>query len=495
MSHLDFLKVYQFDNKLRLGNFGDGGYVFGELNTTYDCYISAGVSNEESFSRDFINKYNMKKENNFAFDGTIVDYPYNYTNEITFLKKNINTFNDDNNTNLFFLIEKYNNIFLKMDIEGGEYPWLLSINEEQLNKFKQITIEFHGINDDTWGYSYDNKKKCFEKLANTHYLIHAHGNNWAGTTNNIPDVIELTYVNKNCFDSIPNLNINSLPIANLDFPNNTFVPDIDLNFASPVKNNIPNIIHFCFGLIEQTEPFFFTYYLAILSAKLVNNPDKIYFYYHYEPYGKWWELIKQHIILEKIDVPTHIGSKPVLKTANKADIVRMNKLYERGGVYFDIDTISIRPYAELLKYNCVLGWEVENERTCNAIMFTEPNSKFFTIWLEQYEKHFVPEGWIEACNILPGTLAKDINDENVIKLLPPDYFFRPFFDETQNIFENNVDIPNKLHSLHLWETFSLKYLRIIDIDWIYSNKHTLYSKMVFELINNYNLIKHLIQLT
>jgi hypothetical protein len=260
----------------------------------------------------------------------------------------------------------------------------------------------------------------------------------------------------------------------------------------PVKNNIPNIIHFCFGLIEQTEPFFFTYYLAILSAKLVNNPDKIYFYYHYEPYGKWWELIKPHIILEKIDVPTHIGSKPVLKTANKADIVRMNKLYERGGVYFDIDTISIRPYAELLKYNCVLGWEVENERTCNAIMFTEPNSKFFTIWLEQYEKHFVPEGWIEACNILPGTLAKDLNDENIIKLLPPDYFFRPFFDETPNIFENNVDIPNKLHSLHLWETYSLKYLRNIDIDWIYSNKHTLYSKMVFELINNYNLLIHLI---
>ena len=230
MNDLELLKVYQFDNKLRLGECGDGGYVFGELNEEYDCYISAGVSNEESFSRDFINKYNMNKNNCFAFDGTIHDYPYNYTSEITFIKKNINSFNDDNNTNLSFLIEQYNNIFLKMDIESGEYPWLLSITEEQLNKFRQITIEFHGINDDSWGYSYNDKIKCFQKLANTHYLIHAHGNNYAGIRNNIPDVIELTYVNKNYFTSTPELNSQKLPIANLDFPNRSNGADYDLNF-------------------------------------------------------------------------------------------------------------------------------------------------------------------------------------------------------------------------------------------------------------------------
>jgi hypothetical protein len=56
---------------------------------SYDCYISAGVSNEESFSRDFINKYNMTSQNSFAFDGTINNYPYEYTKNITFYKKNI----------------------------------------------------------------------------------------------------------------------------------------------------------------------------------------------------------------------------------------------------------------------------------------------------------------------------------------------------------------------------------------------------------------------
>ena len=44
------------------GSNSDGGYV---LDGEYDCYISAGISTEESFSRDFI------KNNCYGFDGTI----------------------------------------------------------------------------------------------------------------------------------------------------------------------------------------------------------------------------------------------------------------------------------------------------------------------------------------------------------------------------------------------------------------------------------------
>ena len=63
MNNLELLQVYNFDKKCRLGEKNDGGYVIAELNGEYDCYISAGISNEESFSRDFINKYNMNEHN------------------------------------------------------------------------------------------------------------------------------------------------------------------------------------------------------------------------------------------------------------------------------------------------------------------------------------------------------------------------------------------------------------------------------------------------
>jgi len=230
------LKIYQFDKKLRCGINRDGGYVFADLDGEYDCYISAGISDEESFSRDFINKYGMNEYNCFGFDGTIVGYPYQYTNKISFIRKNIGVVNDDANCNLSFLTSKYSNIFLKIDIEGGEYPWITNIDEEQLSKFKQIVIEFHGITNDGWGCKNDDKIKCLEKLAKTHYIVHAHGNNYGPVVNNIPDVIELTYVNKKYFNSIPELNRQPLPIPNLDFANQGST-DINLNFY-PFVNNI-----------------------------------------------------------------------------------------------------------------------------------------------------------------------------------------------------------------------------------------------------------------
>jgi hypothetical protein len=235
MNNLELLQVHHFDKKIRCGINRDGGYVFADLNGNYDCYISAGISNEESFSRDFINKYNINISDSYGFDGTINDFPYEYTRNIQFIKKNINNFNDDTNTNLSFLTKKYNNIFLKMDIEGGEYPWLLQIDETQLNKFKQIVIEFHGITNDSWGCNYNDKVKCLEKLLKTHYLIHAHGNNFGSVQNNIPDVIELTYVNKNYFETPPELNTQPLPIHDLDYGNCNRT-DYNLNFYPFTKH-------------------------------------------------------------------------------------------------------------------------------------------------------------------------------------------------------------------------------------------------------------------
>jgi hypothetical protein len=126
-----------------------------------------------------------------------------------------------------------------MDIEGGEYPWLLSIDELELNKFKQIVIEFHGITNDTWGCNYRDKMNCLAKLLKTHYIIHAHGNNCSYICNHFPDVIELTYINKKFFESEPPLNLQPLPIKNLDYPNNPNNWEIQLKFY-PFVSESPN---------------------------------------------------------------------------------------------------------------------------------------------------------------------------------------------------------------------------------------------------------------
>ena len=291
---LELLRVYQLDvsNKFRLGVAWDGGYVVGVpppnggggggggardfggeceaaasteraqareceaqareceavASTEYDCYISAGVSNEESFTRDFIARFgggsgvggvgggggcDLNETNCFAFDGTIEAYPVQYTDKITFFKKNIGGLAEDTDseTNLLFLLNTYSRVFMKMDIEGGEYPWLLRMSLDDLRKIKQLVIEFHGITGDGWGCSYEDKVRCLAKLAETHYIVHAHGNNHSHTAHKIPDVIELTCILKSCWSEgeAPVLNTTPLPIAGLDFPNMRWRGDYDLN--------------------------------------------------------------------------------------------------------------------------------------------------------------------------------------------------------------------------------------------------------------------------
>jgi len=237
-----------------------------------------------------------------------------------------------------------------------------------------------------------------------------------------------------------------------------------------------------FGLKPQDEEFMFAYYVAVYSAYKLNNPDKIYFYYHHEPFGPWYTKLKEipNIIFEKVDIPTHIGNKPILHVAHKADIIRMEKLLERGGIYMDIDTISVRPYTHLLGNDVVLGKEKE-DGICNAVMLTKPNSEFFTLWYSSYESEFKSDGWNEASIKLPKKLANQYPTK--LTLLEEDVFFLPSWDETDKIFKESYDIPDNLITLHLWESFSKEYLdNIKDWTWCQPNKDTLYGKLIINLL-------------
>ncbi len=251
----DAIKLYSIPNMIRYGERGDGGYVVADLEIKYDCYISAGIAEEESFTRDFLEAHPyIGKENSYAYDGTIDDYPWKYTEQIQYVKKNIDSFNDDKHTNLIDLTERYDNIFLNMDIEGYEFLWLDILTSEQLKSFKQITIELHGLNYDDWHDCHQSvplskKIEMIDKLNQTHYLIHAHGNNHTGWQEIpyekdfdihglwIPNVLEFTFISKDCLDSEPELNVNSLPLHGLDYPNRVDWTDLPL-FTYPFVNNL-----------------------------------------------------------------------------------------------------------------------------------------------------------------------------------------------------------------------------------------------------------------
>jgi hypothetical protein len=199
--------------KKRVGKDYDGGYIIAEIPfVKYTTLIAGGILDDISFEEHFMNKYPNTKI--YAFDGTINNLPKE-NNKITFIKKNIGFENNENTTNLHDIINVNSRIFIKMDIEGGEIPWIESLSDEQMNKFEQIVMEFH------WPFG-DKEIDVFDKLNKNHYLIHFHGNNCCGVRNHngviIPNVFECTYLHKKYFINIPELNKELIP-SNLDMKN------------------------------------------------------------------------------------------------------------------------------------------------------------------------------------------------------------------------------------------------------------------------------------
>lgn len=195
--------------KRRLGNERDGGYIIVESDDiSYDLYISCGICDDVSFDKDFKIVYPDVK--GYGFDGT-VDKPDDFPEEYTYVKKNIDTNDTESTTNLYELFETSNNIFLKMDIEGGEWPWLQTLPEEYLGRIKQIVIEVHGLWYNNYGNTVNVKRDVLEKLAKTHYLVHVHGNNYGSYTNGIPEVIELTYISREFWTEAGNPPLNTVP--------------------------------------------------------------------------------------------------------------------------------------------------------------------------------------------------------------------------------------------------------------------------------------------
>jgi len=221
---------------VRLGPKEDGGYVIAN-GFDYDLFISCGIANDIRFEESFLDIHKIKC---IAFDETISSFP-SHRNSMEWIPKNIGYSNTEKTTNLKEYIQNNNKIFLKMDIEGSEFNWLDSMLETELEKFSQIVLEFH------WPFDIY-RSNMLKKLNKTHYIIHIHGNNNSSivTINNhiipeikLPEVFEVTYINKKlCNNSLVEMKEIQFPTI-LDYPNNPRAPDI--SFSIPIYSKFTKI--------------------------------------------------------------------------------------------------------------------------------------------------------------------------------------------------------------------------------------------------------------
>ena len=117
-------------------------------------------------------------------------------------------------------------IFLvKIDIEGDEYKIIKDIKDFS-NKIHILIVEFHNL---------DKKRKLFKEsiifLKTLFNIIHIHGNNYCSLCkDNLPEVVELTFLNKKIYPLNKKNFQKNFPIKKLDFPSYQFRKDYILKF-------------------------------------------------------------------------------------------------------------------------------------------------------------------------------------------------------------------------------------------------------------------------
>jgi hypothetical protein len=242
----------------RIGNEHDGGYVvpLDAVNAS-NALLSFGLSHDWTFERDFgkhndtaiIHCYDHTVSLRTAFQysiGQLLRYilqprtrafgkTFTWINYLLFFRANRIHFrqriwrdNEDNSATVddaFSRLPANSQIFVKMDIEGGEYRVLSDLLRHSQN-IVAIAIEFHDVD-----ILPDSFNSLVEKIKRDFYVVHIHGNNMGGLAPfHFPIAPEITFLSKRFFKTPPLPSLLEYPVPELDRPNHPRLPDFTFEF-------------------------------------------------------------------------------------------------------------------------------------------------------------------------------------------------------------------------------------------------------------------------
>ena len=246
------------ESLVRIGSSNDGGYVVPlEAVTAADALLSFGLSHDWTFERDFkgrnpgaaihcydhtvslltVLQYSLGQLGRFVVQrkaGALprafrwIDYLLFFRAERKHFKQRVwrdRQFNSATIDDVFSRLPADSQVFVKMDIEGGEYRVL----DDLLGRSRNIVamaIEFHDV--DIVSHMFNS---FVEKIKRDFHLVHIHANNMGGVAAfNFPIAPEITFLNKRFLKSAPGTSRLTYPVPGLDRPNYPQFPDVTFGF-------------------------------------------------------------------------------------------------------------------------------------------------------------------------------------------------------------------------------------------------------------------------
>lgn len=184
---------------IRIGGEADGGYLVpDDLAGVRTCF-SPGVADKADFEEACARRGIRSMMADHSVEGPPVANPLFH-----FEKKFLGSRNDDVFMTLGSWVDRCapgeSDMILQMDIEGAEYPVLLTTPRETFLRFRTIVIEFHSLELVAERFGLQQIALAFGRLTEDFDVVHAHANNCTAVHRyegfELPPVMEFTFHRK-----------------------------------------------------------------------------------------------------------------------------------------------------------------------------------------------------------------------------------------------------------------------------------------------------------
>jgi hypothetical protein len=234
---------------------------------------------------------------------------------------------------------------------------------------------------------------------------------------------------------------------------NTDFSGVKQALPAMIAAKVPKVIHFVFGLSADFggRPFNIMHMLAVRSAAERFRPEQMFFHHEFEPDNAFFREVKSLLTLMPTKAPTRTSGNAPGHFAHPVDIVRLQTLKEFGGVYLDLDTITVASLDPLLSSSFTIGLQGKTplEGFGNAVMAAAPQDPFVTAWLARYDDLAAAPGDCSSVQLpylmwRSGKFSANVKDY--------DYFHWPYCDDPglRMMFEEDHIFDRALLH-HLWE--------------------------------------------
>jgi FkbM family methyltransferase len=242
------------------------------------------------------------------------------------------------------------------------------------------------------------------------------------------------------------------------------IANIGMLYGDDPCSSIPKIIHLLY--FGETE--FYNFQHRCVHSMLQYMPDyDVRIYNAKEPVGNpFWDDIKKQprVSIHKLDPPVFFDGFELKHFQYKADVVRLELLYEHGGVYLDLDMLITRPFHEVFASGH--SFYISEERPngagdgalINAFLAAKPKNEFMKLWLNEFKSGLRLGIW--------ATHIRDSNKKLIqehphyihkykIRVLDGKLFMALHWQDTVAFIHSETapyEFPPESYGTHLWET-------------------------------------------